>query len=177
MKFTLYLYIFKIQKAAEQNKLIPKTFCDNISNEFKSSFVKANISFDDFIRTSEPRHKVAVEKMWNTLKEKNFIYLGQYEGWYSISDEAFLSDDEVTPIEASTPLNSEKKEMKSILSGHKVDWVREENYKFRLKEFKEKLQTWVNENQGYIKQILEKSNYSFILFLFFFKNFSNLSYI
>jgi len=109
----------KIQKAAEKNNLEPKVFCDKISNVFKDFTKKLNLSNDDFIRTTEKRHFVAVEDLWKRLVNSGDIYLSKYKGWYSISDEAYYNEDEI--------VNKEGKNI-SMSSGSSVEWVEEDSY-------------------------------------------------
>ncbi len=109
----------KIQKAATENKLSPKAFCDKISQTFKDLFKLLNLSNDDFIRTTEDRHLKSVQFLWNKLYKNGEIYLSKYKGWYSVSDEAFYNEDEVKEI------NGKKV---SKLSGSPVDWVEEESF-------------------------------------------------
>ena len=80
----------KIQRAAEKLNKDPKIFCDEISKNFKDLSVTLNLSNNDFIRTTEERHKKSVVELWNILEKKKEIYLSKYSGWYSVSDEAFL---------------------------------------------------------------------------------------
>ncbi len=88
---------FKIQKRAQVENMECLKFCDNISGKFRALFDLCDVKYTDFIRTTENRHKQAVEHFWKTLYEKGFIYKSTYEGWYSVNDECFLSDDQVGP--------------------------------------------------------------------------------
>lgn len=133
-----------MQRAAESKGMKTKEFCDKVSHEFRDSFVKAEITFDDFIRTTEPRHEKAVHHLWDKLKRQGDIYLGQYEGWYSVSDEAFLGKDEVE-------LSNDK--MVSKLSGHPVEQLVEDNYKFKLGKYKNLLMKHLVENPGMIRYL------------------------
>ena len=85
----------KIQRAAEKKGIDPKLFCDEISTTFRDLSKLLNLSNNDFIRTTEIRHQKSVENLWKILEKKNEIYLSKYSGWYSVSDEAFYSDDEI----------------------------------------------------------------------------------
>ena len=85
----------KIQKAAEKSGLDPKTYCDKISKVFKDLTKKLNLSNNDFIRTTEKRHNKAVTDLWTKLLNSGDIYLSKYKGWYSVSDEAYYSSDEI----------------------------------------------------------------------------------
>ncbi len=111
----------KIQRAAKEKGMDPKSFCDQISKTFFDLSKSLNLSNDDFIRTTEERHTKSVENLWNILEKKNEIYLSKYSGWYSVSDEAFYSEDE---IETS----DDKKISKT--SGSIVEWVEEESFFF-----------------------------------------------
>ena len=85
----------KIQKEAEKNKKDPKIFCDELSEKFRSLTKILNLSNDDFIRTTEARHYKSVIDIWRRLVKSGDIYLDKYEGWYSVSDEAFYDQDEI----------------------------------------------------------------------------------
>jgi len=109
----------KIQKAAEKAKLDPLTYCNKISNVFKDLTIKLNLSNDDFIRTTEKRHKQSVEDLWNKLVKSGDIYLSKYKGWYSVSDEAYYNEDEIIVKDG---------EKVSGFSGSSVDCVEEESF-------------------------------------------------
>ena len=109
----------KIQKAAEKNNLDPLAYCDKISKVFMNLTKKLNLSNNDFIRTTEKRHHKAVNDLWNRLVKSGDIYLSKYKGWYSVSDEAYYSAEEIT----------EKNGKKvSVFSGSPVEWVEEESF-------------------------------------------------
>ena len=113
----------KIQRAAEKKGKDPLSFCDEISKTFRDLSKTLNLSNNDFIRTTEKRHAKSVQNLWNILEKKKEIYLSKYSGWYSVSDEAFYSNDEVEG-------NTDAKIAKS--SGSSVEWVEEESYFFKL---------------------------------------------
>ncbi|XP_017263750.1 methionine--tRNA ligase, mitochondrial [Kryptolebias marmoratus] len=132
----------KIQQAAEAAGKDPLIFCTDVSERFKHLFNSCNISFTDYIRTTEQRHRQAVEHFWSVLWNKGLIYKGIYEGWYSTQDESFLM-----PSQVGEALDSSGKEIKvSLESGHKVEWMKEENYMFRLSMFQSQLINWLREN-------------------------------
>ena len=85
----------KIQRAAEKKGQDTLKFCDEISKTFKNLSKTLNLSNTDFIRTTEIRHKNSVQSLWRVLEKNDDIYLSKYSGWYSVSDEAFYSEDEV----------------------------------------------------------------------------------
>ena len=131
----------KIQKAAELEKMDTKVFCDIISKTFLDLGEKLNLSNDDFIRTTEKRHKETVKFLWNQLYESGDIYLSSYKGWYSISDEAFYTDEEIIEVEGKKVSN---------FSGSKVEWVEEESFFFKLSNYQEKLIDYYNKNPKFI---------------------------
>lgn len=132
----------KIQQAAEAAGKDPLTFCTDVSERFKHLFSSCSISYTDYIRTTQQRHRRAVEHFWSVLQNKGLIYKGSYEGWYSTQDESFL-----TPSQVGDALDSSGKEIKvSLESGHKVEWMKEENYMFRLSAFRTQLLDWLRGN-------------------------------
>ncbi|XP_072251481.1 methionine--tRNA ligase, mitochondrial [Leuresthes tenuis] len=137
----------KIQQAAEAAGKDPLTFCTDVSERFKHLFGSCNISYTDYIRTTEKRHRQAVEHFWTVLWNKGLIYKGSYEGFYSTQDESFLMQSQV-----GDALDSSGKEIKiSLESGHKVEWMKEENYMFRLSAFRSQLLDWLKANAGAIQ--------------------------
>ena len=132
----------KIQRAALEAKKDPLDFCNEISSNFKDLSSILNLSNDDFIRTTEKRHKMAVENLWNILEKKNEIYLSKYSGWYSVSDEAFYSENEI----------EDKDNVKvNKLSGSKVEWVEEESFFFKLSKWEKKLLEYYDKNPEFIR--------------------------
>jgi len=131
----------KIQRAAEKSKMDPKSFCDQISKTFFDLSKILNLSNNDFIRTTEERHKKSVTELWNILEKKNEIYLSKYSGWYSVSDEAFYSDNEIENIDNIKI---------SKISGSPVEWVEEESYFFKLSNWQEPLLKFYSDNPNFI---------------------------
>ena len=131
----------KIQRAAEKNKKKPQEFCDEISKTFLELSKTLNLSNNDFIRTTEKRHHLSVQNLWNILEKKGEIYLSKYSGWYSVSDEAFYQEDEI----------EEKDGFKlSISSGSPVEWLEEESYFFKLSKWQDKLLQLYENNPNFI---------------------------
>ncbi len=131
----------KIQRAAEQKKMDPLLFCDEISKTFRDLSQTLNLSNNDFIRTTEDRHAKSVQNLWNVLEKKGEIYLSKYSGWYSVSDEAFYSESEIEDVDGVK---------KSISSGSNVEWVEEESYFFRLSKWQDKLIEFYSKNPNFI---------------------------
>ncbi|KAI9302214.1 tRNA synthetases class I (M)-domain-containing protein [Cunninghamella echinulata] len=137
----------KIQQAAVKNNCTPIELCDRVSNSFKKLCDKANIDYTTFMRTTEPRHAKAVQHLWNILLKEGYIYKGQHEGWYAVSDEAFYPENQVTKIKGDEDNNNPQEEkMVAIESGQPVEWMVEENYKFKLSAFQKPLLDWIHNN-------------------------------
>ena len=119
----------------------PQSFCDEISKTFKDLSKSLNLSNTDFIRTTEVRHKKSVSNLWNILEKKGEIYLSKYSGWYSVSDEAFYSEDEVVENNGSKI---------SKISGSLVEWVEEESYFFKLSKWQKPLLDYYKKNPNFI---------------------------
>jgi methionyl-tRNA synthetase len=131
----------KIQRAAEKKNIDPLKFCDEISQTFRNLSDSLKLSNTDFIRTTEERHKKAVQYLWSILEKNDDIYLSKYSGWYSVSDEAFYNEDEI----------DEKDGIKiSIASGSKVEWIEEESYFFRLSKWQNNLLEYYEKNSEFI---------------------------
>ena len=126
----------KVEQSANANNKTPIEFANDVSDKFRNLAIALDLSYDDFIRTTEDRHKKAVGHLWKELEKNNQIYLGAYEGWYSIRDEAFYSEDELVDGKAPT--------------GADVSWVKEESYFFRLSQWTDKLLKYYEENPDFI---------------------------
>jgi len=138
----------KIQKSAEKNNLDPLTYCNMISKIFKDLANKTNLSNDDFIRTTESRHRKSVIDIWNRLVKSGDIYLSKYKGWYSVSDEAYYNLDEIT----------EKDGKKfSTFSGSSVEWVEEDSFFFKLSAWEKKLLDFYDKNKKFVVPISRRN--------------------
>ena len=131
----------KIQRAAEKKGLDTLKFCDEISKTFRDLSKTLNLTNTDFIRTTEDRHKKSVQNLWNELEKNDDIYLSKYSGWYSVSDEAFYTEDEIED-------NDGKKQAKSSKST--VEWMDEESYFFRLSKWQKPLLDYYKKNPDFI---------------------------
>jgi methionyl-tRNA synthetase len=138
----------KIQEAAETSKVAPQLFCDDISARFRNVFDRYDISYTDYIRTTEDRHKVTVGILWQKLQDAGFIYLGQHQSWYSVSDETFLTDSQVMDVVVDEATGEKKKVSKE--SGHAVVYISEDNYKFKLSAFQERILEWLDSDPNLI---------------------------
>ncbi|MEZ5837835.1 MAG: methionine--tRNA ligase [Geminicoccaceae bacterium] len=122
----------KVEKAATARGMDPQSFTDEVSQRFRDLARAMNFSNDDFIRTTEARHKRSVQDLWNRLLEAGDIYLGSYAGWYAVRDEAFYAENEIKDGKAPT--------------GAPVEWVEEPSYFFRLSAWQDRLLAWYDED-------------------------------
>ena len=120
----------KIQRSAEGKGITPQQFTDEVSAVFRDLADDFNFSNNDFIRTTEDRHKRACAELWRRLEAAGHIYLDKYAGWYAVSDEAFYDEAELK----EGPDGS-----KIAPTGKPVEWVEEESYFFRLSAFEDRL--------------------------------------
>ncbi len=127
----------KIEKAAKKLKLAPQEFVDKISVNFNIMNKKLFISNNDFIRTTEQKHKEAVQYFWQKLYKSGNIYLGEYEGWYSIQDEAYYNISELNN-KGLAP------------TGAKVELIKEPSYFFALSKWQNKLLEYYDNNPNFI---------------------------
>ena len=127
----------KVEKSAETAGMTPLALADMNSANFRELAKILGCSNDDFIRTTEPRHLAACQALWIKLVEKGDIYLGAYEGWYSVRDEAFYAEDELISGPNGT---------KIAPTGAPVEWVKEPSYFFRLSAWQDRLLKWYEDN-------------------------------
>lgn len=128
----------KVDKSAAKAGMDPQSFTDKVSVRFRELADALGISHDDFIRTTEERHKKAVQHLWKVLEEKGEIYLGKYAGWYSVRDEAFYAETELTE-DGLAP------------TGAPVEWVEESSYFFALSKWQDRLLEFYEKNPNFIK--------------------------
>ncbi len=131
----------KIQRSAEKAGKQPLVFCDKISQTFRDLSDTLNLSNTDFIRTTEARHKKTVQHLWNELEKNDDIYLSNYSGWYSVSDEAFYNEDEIEELDGKKI---------AISSKSPVEWIEEESYFFRLSKWEKPLLDYYEANPDFI---------------------------
>ncbi|KRE69403.1 methionine--tRNA ligase [Paenibacillus sp. Soil750] len=128
----------KIERKAQEKGTTPQAFVDNIVSGIKELWAKLDISYDDFIRTTEDRHKDAVAKIFQRLLDQGDIYLGEYEGWYCIPDESFF-------------LESKLVDGKCPDCGRPVEKMKEQTYFFRMSKYADRLVQYYEENPDFIQ--------------------------
>ena len=131
------------QRATELG-LEPKVFCDQMEQVFREVWSKLDVSFDDFIRTTEERHRVAVNKLVQQIAEAGDLYEGQYEGWYCVSCEAFKRDKDL--VDGECPVHRTKPE-----------WIKEKNHFFRLAKYRDRLLDHYAENPGFLQPAVRRN--------------------
>jgi methionyl-tRNA synthetase len=115
----------KVAQSAAAAGVSPQEIADRNAARFRDVWHLLNISEDEFIRTTEPRHACAVQALWRELERRGAIYLGPFAGWYAVRDEAFYDESELKDGRAP--------------SGAEVEWLEEENYFFRLSAWQQPL--------------------------------------
>ncbi|NEU63194.1 methionine--tRNA ligase [Paenibacillus sp. ALJ109b] len=139
----------KIERKAQEKGQSPQAFVDDIVVGIKELWNKLDISNDDFIRTTEERHKTVVQDIFDRLLKQGDIYKGEYEGWYSIPDETYYTETQLVDVEKND--KGEIISAKSPDSGHPVELVKEESYFFRMSKYADRLLKYYEENPGFIQ--------------------------
>jgi methionyl-tRNA synthetase len=116
----------KVEKSARAAGLDTQSFADRVSQNFRDLCATMNFSNDDFIRTTEERHVRSCQALWRRLMAADQIYLGKYDGWYAVRDEAYYAEDELT------------------------EWVEEPSYFFRLSAWQDKLLEFYADNPDFV---------------------------
>ena len=138
----------KIERKAAEMGVEPQAFVDEMAVHFKETWEMLKITNDDFIRTSEPRHKTVVQKLFKQLVEQDDIYLGEYEGWYSVSDEEYITESQMTEIFR----DENGKVIGGIApSGHTVELVKEECYFFRMSNYADRLVKYYEDHPEFLQ--------------------------
>jgi methionyl-tRNA synthetase len=132
----------KMAQAARSEGMEPAAYANQMSAVFNGMCDRLEISYDRFIRTSEPAHHRASQAIWRAMEERGDLYLGRYEGWYSVRDEAYYDESELIAGEAGEKLSP---------NGTPVEWTVEESWFFRLSAYQQKLLDHYAANPGFIQ--------------------------
>jgi methionyl-tRNA synthetase len=130
----------KVQRSAEERGMAPQAYADEISVRFREAWPRLACAPDDFIRTTEPRHKVWVQDLWKRIADKGDIYIGHYEGLYCVRCEAYYTEKELTQPGNLCPIHN-----------HAVEAMKEESYFFRLSKYQGKLLEFYDKNPDFVK--------------------------
>jgi methionyl-tRNA synthetase len=131
----------KVEQAAAAAGVDPQTFVDGISANFRAMTDAMGVSYDDWIRTTQERHKVSCAELWKRIEANGDIYLGHYEGWYAVRDEAFYDENELTVRPDGSRVAP---------SGAPVEWVKEPSYFFKLSAWQDRLLAFYEGNPEFI---------------------------
>lgn len=126
-----------VERQAREMGMAPREYCNEMLGRFEEVWRALGISYDRFIRTSEPAHVSTVQSLFREIHERGDIYRGTYTGWYCISCEAFLRDSDLR--DGLCPSH-----------GKKPEWIEEENYFFALSRYADALRRHIEENPGFI---------------------------
>ncbi len=132
----------KMVKTAREQGVEVQALCDEMSGYFKEMCGTLNISFDRFMRTTEPAHHAASMALWEAMQARGDLYLDRYEGWYSVRDEAFYEEKELTAGERGVKLSPQ---------GTPVEWTVEESWFFRLSNYAQPLLDLYAANPDFIR--------------------------
>ncbi|WP_438835508.1 methionine--tRNA ligase [Streptococcus pluranimalium] len=137
----------KIQSKAEEAGITPKAYVDDMAVGVKELWKLLDISYDKFIRTTDDYHEEVVAQVFERLLEKGDIYLGEYQGWYSVSDEEFFTESQLAEVYR----DDEGNVIGGVApSGHEVELVSEESYFFKLSKYVDQLVAFYKANPDFI---------------------------
>jgi len=138
----------KIEKKAEELGVDPQEYVDKMAADVKKLWNTLDISYDKFIRTTDDYHKTAVQKIFQQLLDQGDIYLGEYEGWYSVSDEEYFTETQLAEVyrdEEGKVIGGKAP------SGHEVELVKESSYFFRMSKYADRLVQYYDEHPEFIQ--------------------------
>jgi len=138
----------KVEKSAQKARIDPQSFTDKVSKNFQDLTHKMNFTNNDFIRTTEERHKIACQDIWKRLISAGEIYLGSYAGWYSVRDEAFYGEAE---------LITNKDGEQIAPTGAEVEWLEEPSYFFKLSAWQDRLLNFYKQNPEFILPLTRRN--------------------
>lgn len=127
----------KIENNAKNNELSPKSYVDHIASEIKRIYDKVHVSYDQFVRTTDDRHIKSVQAIFKRLYDQGDIYLGEYEGWYSIAEEAFILEKDI--VDGKAP------------NGDVPVWTKEAAYFLKLEPYRERLLKHIESHPEFIE--------------------------
>ncbi len=138
----------KVAEAAEKHGMTPQEWCDSQAPHFHELWNELEISCDDFIRTTEPRQKRAVQYLWERMQEAGYIYKGSYDGWYCVPDETFFTE---TQVDKAAEARGTKGEHLCPDCDRPLERVKEESWFFKLSAFHDKLLALYDEHPDFVQ--------------------------
>ena len=138
----------KIEQKAAEKHLAPQEYVDGMAKDIKALWQTLEISNDKFIRTTDEYHVKAVQKIFDKLLAQGDIYLGKYEGWYSVSDEEYFTESQLAEVYKDDDGNVIGGKAPS---GHEVQRVAEETYKFKMSKYADRLLAYYEEHPDFIE--------------------------
>ena len=137
----------KIEQKAEAKGIKPKEFVDEMAASYKKLWKMLDISYDKFIRTTDEEHVAAVQKIFERLLKQGDIYLGEYQGWYSVEDEEYFTESQLAEVYKD---DNGKVIGGKAPSGHEVKLIKEPSYFFRMSKYADRLLDYYNEHPEFI---------------------------
>ena len=134
----------KVADTAAAKGMTPQDWCDSMEPAFRDVWDLLNITYTDFVRTTEPRHAKTVQDFWQKLYDKGYCYKGSYEGWYCVHEETYYNESDLLKNEEGEFVCPDCKRPVQKASG-------EENWFFKLSEFQEPLLKFYEENPEFIR--------------------------
>jgi methionyl-tRNA synthetase len=128
----------KVANAAAAAGKTPQQWCDDLVPRWQKLFAAYHIAYDDFIRTTEPRHETVVQRVFEKLRESGDVYLGKYEGWYCVADETFWLEAKLVDGKCPT-------------CGRVVEWLSEDAWFFRLSKYRDRLLKYYRDNPQWVR--------------------------
>ncbi len=128
----------KVANAAAAAGTTPQAWCDELVPRWQKLFATYHVRYDDFIRTTEPRHESVVQRVFERLRENGDVYLGKYEGWYCVNDETFWLEAKLVDGKCPT-------------CGREVQWISEDDWFFRLSNYRDRLLQYYREHPEWVR--------------------------
>ncbi|MDD6651399.1 MAG: methionine--tRNA ligase [Eggerthellales bacterium] len=141
----------KVAETAEKHGMSPQEWCDSMEPAFRDTWDLLNITYTDFVRTTEPRHAKTVQKFWTDLYDKGYLYKSAYEGWYCVHEETYYAESDLLKDEEGQFVCPDcKRPVQRMSSG-------EENWFFKLSDFQDKLLAFYDENPDFIRPVTRRN--------------------
>ena len=144
----------KIEQKAKELGVKPQEYVDDMAMDVKKLWKLLDIDYTKFIRTTDPSHKKSVQQIFQRLLDQGDIYLGEYEGWYSVSDEEYFTENQLAEVFR----DEDGKVIGGIApSGHEVELVKEQSYFFRMSKYADRLLAYYEEHPDFIEPVSRKN--------------------